>query len=143
MELCFGLLKKEQAVDAAKIIVKAFKQPPWNECWEDTQATKSVIASLENPMDRCFAAFDTQKIVGILFGRIQIYSRDDFYIMMLSVLSEYQHKGIGKGLLHFCEKALKSEGISHIELITAPFDKQFYNKCNYSVSDAVHFEKNI
>ncbi|HEX2986477.1 MAG TPA: GNAT family N-acetyltransferase [Caproiciproducens sp.] len=143
MELSFDILQKEQAKDAAEIIVKAFKQPPWNEVWEDTQAVKSVIASLKNPMDRCFAAFDNKKIVGILFGRIQIYSRDGFYIMMLSVLPEYQHKGIGKSLLHFSEKTLKSEGISHIELITAPFDKQFYNKCNYSVSDAVHFEKDI
>lgn len=64
MELRFDLLCKEQATDAASIIVKAYRQPPWNEDWKNEQALKSVYASLESPYERCFAAFDAQKVVG-------------------------------------------------------------------------------
>lgn len=141
MKFRLDLLQKDQAADAASIIVKAYEQPPWNEIWKDEQALKSVYASLESPHDRCFAAFDTQKIVGVLLGRIQSYMEDGFYIMQLSVLPNYQHMGIGKQLLDFCESKLKAEGVNHFELITAPHDVTFYEKCKYSISNAVHFEK--
>jgi ribosomal protein S18 acetylase RimI-like enzyme len=141
MKLSFDLLCKEQAMDAASIIVKAYQQPPWNEVWKIEQALKSVYASLESPHDRCFAAYDAQKVVGVLLGRIQSYMRDGFYVLQLSVLPDYQYMGIGKQLLNFCEDKIKAEGINHFELITAPHDVAFYKKCGYSISDAVHFEK--
>lgn len=143
MQLRLATLHKNQVADAASIIVKAYEQPPWDEIWKGEQAFKSVHASLESPHDRCFTAFDAQKMVGVLLGRIQSYMEDGFYIMQLSVLPEYQHMGIGKQLLDYCESKLKAEGIKNFELITAPHDVTFYTKCGYSVSHAIHFEKDI
>lgn len=143
MQLRLETLQKVQAADASSIIVKAYEQPPWNEIWKGEQALKSVNASLESPDGRCFAAFDAQKIVDVLLGRIQSYMEDGFYILQLAVLPDYQHMGIGKQLLDFCESKLKAEGVNHFELITAPHDVTFYTKCKYSISHAIHFEKDI
>lgn len=69
--------------------------------------------------------------------------RDSFYVLQLSVLPDYQHMGIGTQLLDFCEGKIRAEGINHVELITAPYDVAFYKKCKYTISDAIHLEKDI
>lgn len=98
---------------------------------------------MNNPQDRCFSAFDNDVFVGILIGRIQIYAEDEFYIMQLAIYPQYSRKGIGSRLLTYSMEQISLEGIKHIELMTAPHDTVFYEKCNFKFSDAINFWKDF
>ncbi|MBE5979552.1 MAG: GNAT family N-acetyltransferase [Paenibacillaceae bacterium] len=143
MNLTFHKLCTSNIEDAAHVIIEAYKMPPWSIVWSAEQAQKSITVSMNNPQDRCFAAFKDDVFVGILIGRIQIYAEDEFYIMQLAIHPQYSQKGIGRRLLTYCTEQIKSEGITHIELMTAPHDTEFYEKCEFNSSDAINFWKDL
>lgn len=143
MNVTFNKLCASNIEDATNVIIEAYKMPPWCNVWSIEQAQKSITVSMNNPQDRCFAAFKDDVFVGVLIGRIQIYAEDEFYIMQLAIHPQYSRKGIGSKLLAYCMKQIKSEGITHIELMTAPHDTVFYKKCNFISSDAINFWKDL
>jgi Acetyltransferases len=143
MKITFNKLCTANIEDATNVIIEAYKMPPWCNIWSIEQAQKSITVSISNPQDRCFAAFEDDVFVGVLIGRIQIYAEDEFYIMQLAIHPQYRRKGIGNKLLIYCMEQIKSEGITHIELMTAPHDTVFYEKCNFNSSDAINFWKNL
>jgi ribosomal protein S18 acetylase RimI-like enzyme len=141
--IVFEKLALKNIEAASNVIIEAYKMPPWCDTWSVEQAKKSIIASINNPQDRCFAAFEDDTFVGVLIGRIQVYAEDEFYIMQLAVDPLHSRKGIGRNLLTYCIQQIKSEGINHIELMTPPHNTAFYEKCNFICSDAKNFWINL
>lgn len=139
MNITFNKLCNANIENAANVIIEAYKMPPWCIVWSAEQAKKSITVSINNPQDRCFAAFENDVFIGVLIGRIQIYAEDEFYIIQLAIHPQYSRKGIGSQLLTYCMEQIKLEGITHMELMTAPHDTVFYEKNNFISSDAINF----
>lgn len=137
------MIRKVTASDygaIAKLLIKAFKNSPWNEEWDYQQALQRVRQLDDGKYTRCYVYLIDNKIVGVMCGKIVTYVKDielmieDFYVD-----PEYQRMGIGHKMMDLLEKEL--DEVDNFTLLTGKnyYSVDFYQKNGFSIKDTVVF----
>ena len=64
----------------ARLLIKAFKNPPWNEEWDYHRALQRVEQLDDGKHTRCYVYLIDNKIAGVMCGKIVTYVKSvDFY----------------------------------------------------------------
>lgn len=80
-----------------------------------------TLAKMKKKGIELFGAYEDNKCVG--FVAIEKANKDVFYMMKLSVLPEYRHKGYGKDLINFVSNNVKENGGTIISIGVINKDK--------------------
>lgn len=137
------MLKKVEHEDyntIAKLMIRAFKNPPWNEDWDYDRAYQRIKQLDDGKYTRCYVYLLDHKIVGVICGKIVTYVNgtdlmiEDFYID-----PDYQRMGIGKKMMALAELELKD--IDNFTLITGKgfYSVDFYQNNGFSIKDELIF----
>lgn len=141
------MLKKFDSSDlqiAAKYIQEVYSNPTWNEKWTLERAKRRIKYFTSSLASLSYTIQSENEIIGFLFGRIDVIAEDDiFYLDELFIHPAFQKKGHGFAALQQLETELRAINISRIELHTITDDIRFYNKCGYTNSAYIHFEKKL
>ena len=100
--------------------------------WEEENSTRGYFSNKESDIkgNRIFIAEDNKKIIGYLFGKIEVQERDTtvykksekaFEVAELFVKKEYRSKGIGKELFEYTESVIRKD-VDIVLLSTATKD---------------------
>ena len=113
-----------------EIFIELYKDGGW---WEDSyDANTSFIDKIVKDSFIFVAAFDdNNQIVGI--GRALSDGCSDAYIQDVVVLKSSRGQGIGKALIKFLIKELKSHNIDWIGLIGEPNTENFYTQLGFKL----------
>lgn len=129
---------------AAEYIQKVYSNPTWGENWTLERAKKRVKYITSNFTSLAYTIKKEEDIVGFMFGKLDIIGEDDiFYLDELFINPSFQRKGYGLQALNKLETELRDRNINKIELHTIDDDVKFYNKCGYTKSPYIHFEKKL
>lgn len=124
----------------ANLMIRAFKNPPWNEEWSYQRAYQRIEQLDDGKYTRCYVYLIDDKIVGVLCGKIITYVNDlelmieDFYID-----PDCQRMGLGTKLMEAVIKELPE--IDGFILLTGKdfYSVDFYQKNDFVVSDNIIF----
>lgn len=126
--------------EIANLLIKAFKNPPWNEEWDYNQAFQRILQLDDGKYTRCYAYLINNKIVGVMCGKIVTYVKDvelmieDFYVD-----PDYQRMGIGHKMMALLEKEINE--VDNFTLLTGRnfYSVDFYQKNGFSIKDSIVF----
>lgn len=133
-------IEKDDYNEVAKLLIRAFKNPPWNEDWEYERAYRRVEQLNDGRYTRCYAYFLDDKIIGVICGKIITYVKDvDFMIEDFYIDPDYQRMGIGKKLMELVEKEMPE--IDNLTLLTGKgfYSIDFYEKNGFVTKDETVF----
>ena len=131
----FKKIVKQDYDVVAKLMMRAFRNSPWNEDWDFKRAYQRVEQLNDGNYARCYAYFLDDKIVGVVCGRLLTYVDDlelrieDFYVD-----PDYQRMGIGKKMM-----TLLIEELCDVDIFSLVTGKDFYSVDFYQKNS---FEKN-
>lgn len=137
------MLKKIEKDDYDKVailLIRAFKNPPWNEEWNYDRAYQRIKQLDDGNYTSCYAYLLENKIVGVVCGKIVTYVEDiDFMIEDFYIDPDYQRMGIGKKMMELVEKEMPE--IDNFTLITGKdfYSVEFYKKNGFVVKDETVF----
>ena len=124
----------------ARLLIKAFKNPPWNEEWDYHRALQRVEQLDDGKHTRCYVYLIDNKIAGVICGKIVTYIKSvDLMIEDFYVDPEYQRMGIGHKMMILLEKEL--DEVDNFTLLTGKnfYSVNFYQKNGFSIKDEVIF----
>lgn len=107
-------------------ILSLYKEAGW---WDEDENPKKIKGIIKGSLI-FVAAFSENKVIGI--SRVISDGVSDAYIQDVFVTKNQRGKGIGKKMIDFIIKYLKSRGISWIGLISKPEAEEFYYKLGFS-----------
>lgn len=134
--------KKDYEDSLIKAYIQTFAGEPWNEKWEFDWVLKRIQWVESVPNFKGFVAFEDGVLVGGLLGYSKPYkAKNDFEILELFVLPDFQSNGIGRQLIEALENTLKSEAIGAVHLLTGKdtSSESFYRKLGYERSERLSF----
>ncbi|WP_294580071.1 GNAT family N-acetyltransferase [uncultured Thomasclavelia sp.] len=126
--------------EIARVMMRAFKQPPWNEDWQYQRAYQRIEQLDDGKYTRCYVYILDNKIVAVLCGKLITYVDDnelmieDFYVD-----PDYQRQGIGGLLMEEVSKEL--DDVAYLTLLTGKefYSVDFYRKNGFIVKDSLVF----
>ena len=92
----FKAMTDDTLKDAAKLFVKSFNSPPWNDHWTEESALKrlSAMAHAEKAFGLCM--YKNQRLLGIVLGHIETYDDGaEFLLKEFAVDDESRGGGLG------------------------------------------------
>jgi GNAT superfamily N-acetyltransferase len=124
----------DDVVPYCALFQNVFSQEPWNEKWTIPQINAIITKHRRKKGFVGMTAAAASGAVGTLTGFRLWLVPSLFYMDQLFVGVDYQGLKIGKRLLIETERHLKSQGVSHIMLLTKPrtYAEKFYLKNGYS-----------
>ena len=60
----------------AKVMMRAFANPPWNEDWDYSRAYQRIEQLDDGKYTRCYVYEENEKIIGVLCGKLITYVND-------------------------------------------------------------------
>lgn len=131
-------VKKDDYATIAKLLIKAFKNPPWNESWDCTRAYQRIEQLDDGKYTRCYVYLVNNKIVGVICGKLVTYVSDlelmieDFYID-----PDCQRMGIGRKMMKLLEMELPE--VNNLTLLTGKnfYSVDFYKKNGFIRDDNI------
>lgn len=126
--------------EIARVMMKAFKNPPWNETWDYHLAYQRIEQLDDGNYTRCYVLKQDDRIVGVLCGRLVTYVDtlelmiEDFYVD-----PDYQRQGIGSKLMNAVAEELKE--VDYFTLLTGRdfYSVDFYQKNGFEIKDSLVF----
>ena len=118
---------KNDYEEIAKLMVEAFKNPPWNEVWS-YERSYPRIEQLDN------------KIAGVVCGKLITYVNDlDFMIEDFYIDPHCQRRGLGKKMMKALEECLPE--VDNLILLTGRefYSADFYQKNGFKINDDMVF----
>lgn len=136
----FRRLEKEDYNIVAELLMKAFKNPPWNEDWNHCMAYQRVEQLNDGKYTRCYVYCMAGRIVGVICGKLVTYVSgleyviEDFYID-----PEYQRMRIGHEMMELLENELQE--VKGYNLLTGKgfYAADFYKKKGFSINESIIF----
>lgn len=110
----------------------------WHTCFGDTTEEIRTFWELCDPFVQVFCAFDGKKLCGMICA-LSVQCTDEngeafpaAYCYALCTAPAYRSRGIAAGLLAYCEKSLKQQGIFTVFLVPAePSLFSYYERLGY------------
>ena len=133
-------IEKEDYNEICKLLIRAFKKPPWNETWDYNRAYQRVEQLDDGNYTRCYAYLLDNQIVGVICGKIVTYVNDvDFMIEDFYIDPDYQRMGIGQKMMELAEKELSE--IDNFTLLTGRdfCSVDFYKKSGFVIKNEIVF----
>lgn len=134
-------MTKEDIADYAGLYKSVFNLPPWNESWSEKTAMRRISEMMSSETFIGKAAYIDDAFVGIIMGQSEQGDVSvQFHLLEFCVKTTAQNKGIGTSLMNELTDELKSQGITHIYLITSHGEKTegFYSRRGFrTVSEIV------
>lgn len=126
----------------AKIMIAAFKNPPWNEKWSFKRAMTRIEQLDDGKYTRCYVYLLDDQIVGVMCGKLITYVDsldlmiEDFYFD-----PQYQRRGLGSLFMDSLVEELKE--VDNFTLLTGRdfYSIDFYCKNGFSEPDEIVFMK--
>lgn len=130
---------KEATLENASEIITIWEEcnltRPWNNPSDDIK--NAILTSTSTILLLC----DESRIIGtVMVG----YDGHRGWIYYLAVAKEFQKMGLGKKLVLEAESWLKSNNVPKVNLMIRSSNgevKQFYESCDYKISDVITMEK--
>jgi len=135
MEVIFSNIDEDDLAGCSELYVATFREPPWNEKWNEEDAFERLSDFLTGPKSIAIKAVYNGIICGFIFGKIEQYNSATYYnLKEICVSSAVQRKGVGENLVRELEEILRKNGVEKICLITqrdgAP--SSFYTSLGFS-----------
>lgn len=141
MKITIQNMTKENIADYAGLYVSVFNSPPWNDLWSEKTAMRRISEMMSSETFIGKAAYIDDAPVGIIMGQSEQGDVSvQFHLLEFCVKTTAQNKGIGTSLMNELTAELKSQGITHIYLITSHGEKTegFYSRRGFrTVSEIV------
>lgn len=131
---------KNDYEEIAKLMVEAFKNPPWNEVWSYERSYQRIEQLDDGKYTRCFVYMLDNKIAGVVCGKLITYVNDlDFMIEDFYIDPDYQRMGIGQKMMELAEKELSE--IDNFTLLTGRdfYSVDFYKKSGFVIKNEIVF----
>lgn len=126
-----GLIIKRNELTAEQFILL------WESVWGKGPSPEQTELAMKNTLFR-LSVWDNDRIVGMarMIGDMGLC----YYIKDVVVISEYQHKGVGKMMINELLKFINDNGVSgtdiFVELCAMPDKIGFYEKFGFSSNEA-------
>ena len=141
MKITIDNMTKENIADYARLYMSVFNSPPWNDSWSEETAVRRISEIMSPDTFIGKAAYIDDAPIGIIMGQSEQSDVSvQFHLLELCVKNTAQNKGIGTSLINELTAELKSQGITHIYLITSHGEKAegFYSRRGFrTVSEIV------
>lgn len=141
MKITIDNMTKENIADYARLYMSVFNSPPWNDSWSEETAVRRISEIMSPDTFIVKAAYIDDAPIGIIMGQSEQSDVSvQFHLLELCVKNTAQNKGIGTSLINELTAELKSQGITHIYLITSHGEKTegFYSRRGFrTVSEIV------
>ena len=124
----------------AKMMMRAFKNPPWNEEWSYQQAYQRVEQLDDGKYTRCYVYLIDDQIVGVMCGKLITYvSSVDLMIEDFYIDPDYQRMGIGAKLMNGVVELLNE--VDNFTLLTGRdfYSVDFYLKSGFVIENEIVF----
>ncbi len=119
MPVIFQRIHEDHASQAAKIIVEAYRAPPWNEAWTLDGAMARMGELSTTPGWLGVGALSDGALLGFAVGLPHTSATGrGLYIPEIAVHPDHQGKGIGKRLLQLLEDEAREAGFSGAWLLS-------------------------
>ncbi|HMG84032.1 MAG TPA: GNAT family N-acetyltransferase [Ferruginibacter sp.] len=128
--------------DCAKLLMQAYKSPPWRHNWTVEQATKYLTEYAASKQFIGFVLVDKEKIMGAIFAHSKTWwTNEQLIIDELFISPDAQKSGYGRFLLENMEQHAKSIGLKSVTLMTSKFAPSFnfYVKQGYFPAEQFGF----
>ena len=127
----FKAMTDDTMKDAAKLFVKSFNSPPWNDHWTEESALKrlSAMAHAEKAFGLCM--YENQRLLGIVLGHIETYDDGaEFLLKEFAVDDESRGSGLGTIMMEELKNRLKEQNVLRIVLVTLSDERtiEFYRR---------------
>jgi len=141
MNITIKNMTKENIADYAKLYMSVFNSPPWNDSWSEETAVRRISEIMSSDTFIGKAAYIDDELMGIIMGQCEQGDISvQFHLLEFFVKVSAQNNGIGTSLMNELKTELKSQGITHIYLITSHGEKTegFYSRRGFrTVSEIV------
>ena len=123
-----------------QLFCAVFNQPPWNEEWDQAEASLRLQEIVGTPgFFGIVAASKTEEanLLGFALGYTEQWNRQKhYYLKEMCVHPDVQHQGVGSAIMQVLEEAVAAQQVSKIYLLTARASsaEAFYQKCGFYVS---------
>jgi ribosomal protein S18 acetylase RimI-like enzyme len=140
MKILFSTFDEDDLVVCSRLYVATFRDPPWNETWNEEDAFERLSDFLACPKSIAIKAECDGVLCGFLLGESQQWNGASFYYLKeICVANNAQRKGIGKNLMQKLEEILREKGISRIYLLTQRegIPSRFYSSLGFIESQTI------
>lgn len=120
----------------AKVMMRAFANPPWNEDWDYSRAYQRIEQLDDGKYTRCYVYEENEKIIGVLCGKLITYVNDlELMIEDCYIDPDYQRLGIGGKLMQGVVDRLKE--VDAFTLLTGQgfYSVDFYLKNDFKIDN--------
>lgn len=124
----------------AKMMIAAFKNPPWNEEWGYQRAYQRIEMLDDGKYTRCYIYELDDEIAGVVCGKFITYVNDtDFMIEDFYINPSLQRMGLGVKMMKELKEVLVEA--DRLTLLTGKgfYSVDFYQKNGFQISDDIVF----
>ena len=135
-------ITKPDLESCAKLLMEAYKSPPWRHNWNFEQALKYLTEYADSKQFIGFVLVDKEEIQGAIFAHSKTWwTSEQLVIDELFISPLAQKSGYGRYLLENMELHAKSIGLKSVMLMTSKFAPSFnfYKKQNYYPAEQFGF----
>lgn len=122
----------------AKVMMRAFANPPWNENWDYARAYQRIEQLDDGKYTRCYVYVENEKIIGVLCGKLVTYVNDlELMIEDCYVDPDYQRLGIGGKLIQGV-----IDELNEVDAFTLLTGRGFYS-VNFYLKNGFKIDNNL